>query len=355
MSLRIGMIAPITHPYPPPGYGPWERVAHDLTEALVAAGHEVTLFAAGTAVTAAELVATVPDVHVAGSLDPRLAETEHIAAAIEVAAGGGLDVVHSHLHVHVLPYTRLVGCPVVTTLHGAGWDRAHHRLLLRYAEQPFVSLSHAERAFLPELNYVATIPNGIRADDFPIGAGAGGYLAFVGRIAPEKAVEDAIAVAELVGRPLRIAGIIEPRHSNYFEGTIAPRLRPGDIEYVGSLGRGEVARFVGDAAGLLMPLRWDEPFGLVVVESLATGTPVIAWRRGAMAEIVRPGVTGHLVDSVDEAVEAVSHLDDLDRTACRNDVLARFSDTAMAAGYEDVYRTLTASPPPARRPTSSRS
>lgn len=347
--MRIGMIAPITHSYPPAGYGPWERVAHDLTEALVEAGHDVTLFAPAGSETRARLVPTVAHPLETGDLDPRLTEEEHIATAIEVAVDEQFDLVHSHLHVHALLYSRLVPFPMVTTLHGVAWNAATHRLLRRYSDQPFVSLSDAERRFLPELRYVATIGNGIRLTEFPMGAGSGGYLAFVGRIAPEKAVDEAITVAERSGRHLRIAGVIEPQHLGYFKERVEPRLQPGAIDYLGTLARPEVAQLVGGATGLVMPLRWDEPFGLVVVESLAVGTPVIAWRRGAMPEIVRDGATGFLVSSVDEAVDAVRRLGAVERSACRSDAEQRFSAATMAAAYADVYRSLTPSHPAGRR------
>ncbi len=336
--MRIGMLAPISHPYPPPGYGPWERVAHDLTEALVAAGHDVTLFAPAGSRTAARLVATVP-----APGGGRLAEEEHLAVTMEAAAAGAVDVLHSHLHVHALAFAGLVPCPIVTTLHGAAWNEEHHGLLRRHRGEPFVSLSDAERRFLPELNYVATVPNGIRVGEFPLGDGGGGYLAFVGRMAPEKAPELAVEVARRAGMPLRMAGVVEPKHQNFFDAAVRPGLG-GPVEYVGPLERPELAALLRGAAGLVMPLRWEEPFGLVVVEALASGTPVAAWRRGAMPEIVHDGETGFVVDGVEEAVAAVGKLGDLDRRACRADAARRFSDAAMAAGYAAVYeRVLTPS------------
>ncbi len=344
--MRIGMLAPISHPYPPPGYGPWERVAHDLTEALVAAGHDVTLFAPAGSQTAARLVPTAPE---PGGC--RLAEEEHLAVAMAAAAGGALDVLHSHLHVHALAFAPLLPCPIVTTLHGAAWNEEHHRLLRRHAARPFVSLSDAERRFLPELNYVATVPNGIRVQDFPLGDGAGGYLAFVGRMAPEKAPELAVEVARQAGIPLRMAGIVEPQHQEFFDVAVRPGL-VGGVEYTGPLERPELARLLAGAAGLVMPLRWDEPFGLVVVEALAAGTPVVAWRRGAMPEIVRHGETGFVVDGVTGAAAAVAKRADLDRAACRADAERRFGDAAMAAGYAAAYERVLSSRSPAAAPST---
>jgi len=338
--VRVGMIAPITYPYPPRGYGPWERVTHDLTERLVSDGHEVTLFATAESRTSARLVVTAdrPLSEVPGTRR-RAEEDQHIERAIRTAAKGEFDVVHSHLHVHALGHADRLSQAMLTTLHGAAWDRAHHEQLRRHAHQPFVSLSDRERLFLPELNYVATIPNGIRTHDFPAGAGGGGYLAFVGRLAPEKAPLLAIECARRSGRPLKIAGVIEEAHRDYAETVLA--LCRDDIEYVGALERPALSRLMREAGGLLMPLTWDEPFGLVVVESLASGTPVIAWRRGAMPEIVEDGVTGFLVDDVDEAVVAVARLESISRQTCATQAATRFSDSVMAERYTRLYETIS--------------
>ena len=337
---RIGMIAPISHPYPPSGYGPWERVAHDLTEQLVAMGHDVTLFAAAGSATSARLVETVTAPLDSGGADPRLEEERHLSIAMEAAQSGAFDVVHSHLHVHGLVFSRLIPTPIVTTLHGVAWDQATHPLLLQYAEMPYVSLSKSERAFLPELNYVATIPNGIRTIEIPEGSGKDGYLVFVGRMAPEKAPDLAVETALSAGLPLRLAGIVENRHRDFFEAEVLAS-RSRDIEYVGPLDREDLWRLIGNARAMVMPLRWHEPFGLVAVESLATGTPVIAWRMGALPEIIDEGVSGFLVEGVAGAVGSVELVGELDRTVCRSIAETRFADTVMAAAYSEVYRRLS--------------
>jgi glycosyltransferase involved in cell wall biosynthesis len=341
VSLRIGMIAPISHPYPPSGYGPWERVAHDLTEQLVAMGHDVTLFAAAGSATSARLIETVIAPHDSSGADPRLEEERHLSVAMETSRNGTFDVIHSHLHVHALVFSRLITTPIVTTLHGVAWDRATHPLLLQYSEMPFVSLSQSERAFLPELNYVATIPNGIRTSEIPVGGGDGGYLAFAGRMAPEKAPDLAIETAHSAGLPLRLAGIVEDRHRGFFETKVLAA-RSRDVEYLGPLDREDLWRLLGGARATVMPLRWHEPFGLVAVESLASGTPVIAWQMGALPEIIDDGVSGYLVDDVAGAVASVEHLDRLDRARCRSIAEARFSDFVMATNYSEVYRRLSA-------------
>lgn len=335
------MIAPISHPFPPDGYGPWERVCHDLTDALVAQGHDVVLFAPSGSATTAKLSQTVPsslDRADAGqSPDPRAWEELHIAMAVGQAVELDLDVVHSHLHVHALGFAPLLPMPLVTTLHGAAWNRSHHLSLRAFRDHPFVSLSESERMFLPELNYVATVGNGIRLDDFPPGPG-GDRLVFVGRMAPEKAPDLAIETARRSGRSLILAGGIEARDQDFFDDVVRPHIGDEGIEYAGAVTRPEVARLVGESAGLLMPLRWDEPFGLVVIESLALGTPVIAWRRGAMPELIRDGSTGFLVDGVDGAAAVADRLAAIERGRCRREAEWRFGHLTMAEGYATAYR-----------------
>jgi len=339
MNLRVGMIAPISHPYPPGGYGPWERVTHDLTERLVVDGHDVTLFAPRGSVTSARLVETVPAaLETAQGGDPRLEEQTHLAIAMEAAAEGQFDVVHSHLHVHALVFGRLIGAPLLTTLHGAAWNKEHHPLLRRYADMPFVSISNKERAFLPELNYVATIPHGIAVGQIPTGTGGGDYLVFLGRLAPEKAPDLAMEVAARSGMPLLMAGPVDEAHRDFFEWLMGRR--PRNVDYLGPVERSDVWELLGEAKALLMPLRWDEPFGLVVVEALATGTPVVAWNMGSMPEIVADGSTGFIVDDVDMAVAKLGRIGDIRREDCRRSAETSFSDVRMADSYASVYRRL---------------
>ena len=338
-ALRIAMLAPIAHAFPPPGYGPWEQVAYDLVEGLVELGHDVTVFAAGGGRSSGRLVATVPEPLAESRLDPRLAEEHHIYQTMEAVVDGGFDILHSHLHVHALGFSRFLPCPMVSTLHGSAWNQAHHSLLALYKDQPFVSISNAERQFLPELNYVATVLNGIDIDAFPLREKKDDFLLFAGRIAPEKAPDLAIEVARRANRRLILAGLIEAKHRSYFDHEIEPRLGDG-VEYLGASTRPELAELLGKASALLMPLRWAEPFGLVVVEAFATGTPVVAWREGAMEELVLDGVTGFLVAGVEEAGGAIERLPDLDPVMIRSSACNRFSRSAMAAGYARVYERL---------------
>ena len=360
--MRIAMLAPISWPLPPTGYGPWEQVAYNLTEELVKLGHDVTLFAAAGSVTAAKLVETCPHAMsvwpeaernaprrfdartglLEGPPDTRVWEELHLAACMERAAGGEFDVVHSHLHVHALVYARLIRCPLVSTLHGAAWVRSAHPILKAYKENPFVSLSNAERTLLPELNYVATVYNGIRLQDFPFEPEKDEYLLFAGRLAPEKGPDVAIEIARRAGRRLLIAGLIEPQYEDYFNATIKPHLDGRQVEYLGLLSQAELAPVYRKAAGVLFPINWCEPFGLVAVEAQASGTPLIATRFGALPEIIVEGQTGFVVDSVDEGVTAVDKLAAISPATCRHNIETRFSVVQMAQAYQAVYRAVQA-------------
>lgn len=364
--MRIAMLAPINWPLPPTGYGPWEQVAHNLTEELVTLGHDVTLFAAGGTQSRAKVVETCPHAlctwpepersrkqHydpttglLEGPPDARVWEQRHIAACMERAAAGEFDVVHSHLHVHALVYGRLIGCPLVSTLHGAAWVRATHPIFQAYRDLPFVSLSDAERQLLPELNYVATVHNGIRLEDFPFESEKDDYLLFAGRLSPEKGPETAIAIARRAGRRLVMAGLIEGQYQDFFDTEIKPHIDGKQVEYVGLLSQAELAPLYRKAAALLFPIRWCEPFGLVAVEAQASGTPLIATRFGALPEIIVEGETGFVVDSVEQAAQAVGKVETISPAACRANAEKRFSATAMAQGYAAVYESIATPKPP---------
>lgn len=344
--MRVALLAPISHPLPPPGYGPWEQVVTDLARGLTGLGVDVTVFAAAGSRVAGRLHPTVP--HPLQEWpegddtprDPRIWEEIHIAEMAAETRRGSFDVVHSHLSVHPLGYAQFLAVPLVTTLHGVAWNRATHPALSRYRHLPYVSLSLAERTYFPGLNYVATVHNGIDPDAFPMGEG-GSHLLFVGRLAPEKAPHLAIEVAERSGRELVIAGPVEDKHRDYYSAEVAPRLRPGRIDHVGVLTRRQLAPLYREASALVVPLGWDEPFGLVVAEALMSGTPVIGWRRGALPELVEDGQTGFLVGDVAEAVAALDRLHGLSRRRCRADAEQRLSVRGMASGYREVYRSVS--------------
>ena len=367
--MRIAMLAPISWPLPPTGYGPWEQVAYNLTEELVKLGHDVTLFAAAGSVTAATLVETCPHALsvwpeaernaprrfdartglLEGPPDARVWEELHLATCMERAAGGEFDVVHSHLHVHALVCARLITCPLVSTLHGAAWVRSAHPILKAYKENLFVSLSNAERTLLPELNYVATVYNGIRLQDFPFEAEKDDYLLFAGRLAPEKGPGVAIDIARRADRRLLMAGLIEPQYEDYFNAVIKPHLDGKQVEYLGLLSQTELAPVYRKAAGVLFPIHWCEPFGLVAVEAQASGTPLIATRFGALPEIIVEGRTGFVVDSVDEGVAAVDKLPSISPADCRRNIETRFSVIQMGQGYQAVYESVHADRGPRAR------
>ena len=320
------MLAPISWPLPPTGYGPWELVAHNLTEQLVRQGHDVTLFAAGGTESSAKVVTTCrhalstwPEPErsrerrydqqtglLEGPPDARALEQLHIAACMERAAAGEFDVVHSHLHIHALVFGRFIKCPLVTTLHGATWVRAAHPVFTAYKDLPFVSISNAERQMLPELNYVATVYNGIRLEDFPFEPKKDDYLLFAGRLSPEKGPDVAIEIARRTGRRLLVAGLIEPQYQEFFDAKVKPHIDGNQVEYLGLLSQRDLAPVYRKAAGVLFPINWCEPFGLVAVEAQASGTPLIATRFGALPEIIVEGETGFVVDTIDEAVHAVT-------------------------------------------------
>ena len=357
-NLKIAMLAPISWPVPPPGYGPWEKVVWSLTEELVGRGHEVTLFAAAGSRTSAQLVETIPhplsnwpenELQTPQQLDPqsgllvgppdfRALEQQHIATCMEALHEGSFDVVHSHLHVHALVFSRLIPCPMVSTLHGAAWVKSLHGVFDRYRDQPFVSLSQAERQLKPDLNYVGNVYNGIPLGEFPLSTEKEDYLLFAGRLSPEKGPDCAIEIARLAGRPLRLAGLIEPQHQTFFDEKVKPWLDDRNVTYLGCLPQKELASQYQRAAAVLFPISWCEPCSWVGIEAQASGTPIIGTRYGYLPELIRDGETGFLVDTVQQAAAAVDRIGELDPRACRANVQARFSVEHMAAGYEQVFR-----------------
>jgi len=360
--LRIAMLAPISWPLPPEGYGPWEQVAANLTGELVRLGHEVTLFAAAGSQTSARLVETVPHAFnvwpeeekttpqrfdpdsglLIGPPDFRALEQQHVAACMEAVRDGTFDVVHSHLHVHALVFSRLIPCPLVSSLHGAAWVKALHPVFDRYRDCPFVSLSDAERQLKPDLNYVATVHNGIPLEAFPFCRDKEDYLLFAGRLSPEKGAAEAIQIAQQAGMPLRMAGMIEPQHQEYFDQRVRPHIDDRQVTYLGLLSQKDLGPQYQRARAVLFPISWCEPCSMVGIEAQASGTPIIGTRFGYLPELVREGRTGFLVDTVDQAAAAVERLSEIDPQACRANIEERFSVKTMGAGYEQVYRQVTA-------------
>ena len=331
------MLAPISWRVPPRHYGPWELVVSLLTEGLVERGVDVTLFATADSVTSARLDAVCPRPLMEDpTLDAKVWEALHLANAFEHA--GALDLVHNHYDFLPLTYSRLISTPLVTTIHGFSSDRirtAYRRYDDRVA---YVSISDADRD--PDLNYAATVYHGIDLSDFTFRDGPGRRLVFLGRIHPDKGVADAIAVAEAVGLPLVIAGIVHDRE--YFDREIAPHLDGEAVRYVGPIDPRDRDGLLGSAVALLHLVEFPEPFGLSMIEAMACGTPVIARRRGSVPEVIDEGVTGFVVDDVAGAIAAVDRARSLDRRGVRTRAAERFSRDRMVDDYLRVYERVLA-------------
>ena len=339
--LRVGMLAPIAWRVPPRHYGPWERVVSILTEGLVARGVEVTLFATADSTTRARLVAVAPRGYAEDpSLDAKVYECLHVGAAFEQAAAGSFDILHNHFDFLPLTYCRLVNTPVVTTVHGFSSERILPVYRAYHKATHLVAISAADRR--PDLDYAATIHHGIPLDEFTPCTSGGDYLLFFGRIHPDKGAREAVEVARRTGHKLVLAGIVQD--SEYFRTAIEPFLDGHQIRFVGSVGPAQRNTLLGGAKALLHLIAFEEPFGLSVVESMAAGTPVIAFRRGAMAELIEDGVSGLLVAAGDMAgaVAAVHQVSGLDRRATRAHAERHFSAERMVDDYLHLYHRVLA-------------
>ncbi|HZU05758.1 MAG TPA: glycosyltransferase family 4 protein [Chloroflexota bacterium] len=342
-------MAPVYERVPPRLYGGTERVVHALTEELVRRGHEVTLFASADSHTSARLVPVVdrPIWSHNRYHDPL---PFHILALGYVARHiDEFDIVHSHLDYLAFPLTRSLRRPVVTTLHGRLDLPELEPLFREFPDPPVVSISNSQRAPQPHVNWVATVYNGLDLSPFRFQPAPGKYLVFLGRISPEKGLDLAVAVALRAGVPLKIAARMPlapvlsrdaERDWAYYREVVEPLLSHPLVEYVGEVSDEEKAQLLGGALALLFPIDWPEPFGLVMVEALACGTPVIARPVGSVPEVIEHGVTGFLASSVEELAAAVARVPELDRYACRRAAETRFSAATMADGYERVYRRL---------------
>ena len=333
--MRIAMLAPISWRTPPRHYGPWELVTSLLTEALVARGIDITLFATQDSQTAGTLAGVCPRPYSEDpAIEAKVWEMLHIAHVFERA--GEFDLIHNQADFVPLAFSRLVATPVVTTIHGFSSERIFPAFKAYEDRVHYVAISNSDRH--ANLRYAGTIHHGIRLEDFPFDPHGGDDLLFFGRIHPDKGAAEAIETAHRSGRRLIIAGIIQDQ--DYYDKQVAPALDGRDVVYRGPLGGEARTKALGSAGALLHLVNFDEPFGLSVVEALACGTPVIAANRGSMPELIEHGVTGFLVNSVDEAVAAIGRIGDLDRAACRAAVSARFTVDRMADQYLELYRSL---------------
>ena len=338
--MRIAQVSPLYERVPPKTYGGTERVVSYLTEELVRLGHEVTLFASGDSCTAARLVPACPSALrlTKGCVD----QLAHHILMLELVAREAelFDIVHFHIDYLHFPLSRRLGLPRLTTLHGRLDLPDLPALYQCFSGEPLVSISDAQRRPLPWANWVRTIYHGLPEDLHEFHPEPSDYLAFCGRISPEKRADRAIEIAEAAGLPLRIAAKVDRVDREYFDEVIAPMLNRPGVEYIGEIGEAEKGDFLGGARALLFPIDWPEPFGLTMIEAMACGTPVIAFPQGSVREVLEDGVTGFLVESVEDGIVAVERLAELSRERCRAEFEKRFSVGRMAENYLEVYSRL---------------
>jgi glycosyltransferase involved in cell wall biosynthesis len=338
--MRIAQVAPLIESVPPKHYGGTERIVSYLTEELVRAGHEVTLFASGDSVTNARLVASCER-----SLrknerckDPVAREVflvDHVIEHIDE-----FDLIHFHTGYLHFPVCRYLPAPHVTTLHGRLDIPDLVPVFDRFRSEPLISISNAQRQPLSWANWQATIYHGLPKDLFMFQPTQGKYLAFLGRISPEKRVDRAIEIAKRVSMPLKIAAKVDRVDRRYFKREIEPLLSQSHVEWVGEISDQQKGEFLGNAYALLFPIDWPEPFGLVMIEAMACGTPVIAYERGSVSEVMEDGITGFIVQDVDDAAKAVNRVRNLSRSRCRDVFERRFAASRMASDYIEVYKRL---------------
>lgn len=341
--MKIAQISPLWESVPPQLYGGTERIVSYITEELVRLGHDVTLFASGDSRTTARL-------HAASSVALRLKQgpvncDAPLILMMEKAFGRDaeeFDIIHSHLDFLSFPISRRCATPTLTTLHGR-LDLPELGILFEeYADMPVVSISDAQRTPLPNANWQGTVYHGLPENLYSFHPGPGSYLAYLGRFSPEKRPDHAIEIAKRVGLPLRMAGKVDPADRVYFEEKIERLLDHPLIEYIGEVTDEEKNDFLGDAAAVVCPYDWPEPFGLVLIESLACGTPVVAYRRGSIPEIIDDGVTGFVCDDLNEMVRAIDRLPLITRQHCRESFEARFTVQRMVEDYIGLYERITA-------------
>jgi glycosyltransferase involved in cell wall biosynthesis len=342
--MRIAQVSPLFESVPPTAYGGTERVVAYLTDALVEAGHEVTLVASGDSSTRARLISAAPralrlDKSCQDSLAHHILELELVAQLAD-----RFDIIHFHTGFLHLPIARRLGTASITTLHGRLDLPDLSPLMEEFRDAPVVSISNAQRRPIADANWCGTVYHGLPAGLLPFSAAPGDYAVFLGRISPEKRADRAIEIARRAGIELVIAAKVDAVDREYFRQTIEPLLAGPGVRYIGEVSDSEKAGLLGGARALLFPIDWPEPFGMVVIEALSCGTPVIAWNHGSVPELLQSGLDGWIVESVDEAVEALHHSDRIDRRACRAAFERRFTVERMARDYLAVYENLMRNP-----------
>lgn len=354
--MKIAQVAPLAESVPPALYGGTERVVSVLTEELVRRGHDVTLFASADSKTAARLVPCAPrslrlDPSVKDTVAPTLIELGEV-----YSRAGEFDVIHNHVDYFAFPFARLTRTPTVTTTHGRLDLMEVHRAYDQFREQKLVSISHDQATRLPHANWIGHIHNAIEVANFEYRDKPGDYLIFLGRISPEKRPDRAIEIARAVGMRIIIAAKVDSLDRDYYQTAIKPMVDASRlVEFVGEVDEAAKNELLGRAYASLFPIDWPEPFGLTMVESMATGTPVIAARCGSVPEVMIDGVTGFICESLREMIEAVDKVRELDRARCREHVELEFAPRMMASAYEKVYESILAGKPtspakPARIP-----
>lgn len=347
--MRIAQVAPLYESVPPKYYGGTERIVSYLTEELVRQGHKVTLFASGDSATKARLIAPCRR---ALRLDKTSIDqmAHHILMLEQVFRGAAqFDIIHFHIDYLHFPLSRRQRTPHVTTLHGRLDIPDLVPLYKEFRDMPVISISDAQREPLPWINWQGTVYHGLPGDLYTFQEEPGKYLAFLGRISPEKRVDRAIQIAKKVGMEIKIAAKVDATDREYFEEMIKPLLNDPSTDYIGEIGEGEKDEFLGKAYALLFPIDWPEPFGMVMIEAMACGTPVIAYNQGSVPEVIEEGVTGFIVENLEEAVRAVKMVPSLSRKWCRQVFEERFSASRMASDYLLIYNQLI------ERKTESRS
>jgi len=348
--MKIAQVAPLIESVPPRLYGGTERIVSYLTEELVELGHEVTLFASGDSVTSAALASCCAR---ALRFDPTMRDIiPHLVLMIDKVRQRAeeFDIIHFHIDLLQFPVFRSLAARTLTTLHGRQDLGDLKPFYSCFGEMPLVSISSDQRKPLPHANFVATIHHGIPADLHRPSFAPGGYFAFLGRISPEKRPDRAIRIAAAAGVPLKIAAKVDKVDEDYFRCDILPLIDGLGVEFIGEINEREKTKFLGEAAALLFPVDWPEPFGLVMIEAMACGTPVLAFRCGSIPEVIDDGVTGKVVDSEEEAIAALPGILSYDRRAVRQRFEERFTATRMAKDYVGIYRRLLAARTPVPRP-----
>jgi glycosyltransferase involved in cell wall biosynthesis len=331
--MKIAVLSTVAWRTPPRKYGPWEQVASNIAEGLIEKGVDVTLFATGDSITKGRLEYICDRPYSEDTeLDPKVWECLHISNLMEQA--DTFDLIHNNFDFLPLTYSRLIKTPVVTTVHGFSSQKILAVYKKYNSNNHYVSISDSDRN--PGLDYIATVYNGINSEEFTFHSEPKDYLLFFGRIHPEKGTYESIQIAKKSRRKLIISGLIQ--HQEYFDTMIKPYINDKDIVYIGNSGPKERDKLLGEAYALLHPISFEEPFGLSVAESMVCGTPVIAFNKGSMPELILDGETGFLVNNIDDAVEAINKIKSIDRKYCREYAVTKFSRQNMVEGYLEVYR-----------------